>query len=98
MRISYGVIAIAEVPANISGSLVHIEDLEGYEVRYLSWRENNREQGFKRCIWVPETAESEIKRFKNLWTAKSYLENIEPILAENKAYATEIELEEFVKK
>lgn len=92
MRLSYGVICRPDLP---ECRQPHIEDLEGFEVLYLSWQVNNREQGVKRAIWVDEKQERLIKRFQNIYTAKSYLENVEPALLELGCYASEIELEEY---
>lgn len=96
MRRSYGVIIRPELP--VSSGLHHPEDLEDYDVVYLSWRINMREHGSRRAIWVDEKQETLIKRFQNVYTAQAYLEKHEPCLLELGCYASEIELEEFQQK
>ena len=92
MRSLYGVIVYAgRLPEK-----EHPEDLADYDILYLSWRQRQK-PGTAKFIWVSETAESEIKRFQNVYTAKSYLTTVEPSLAALGAYATVIELEEFKK-
>ena len=95
MRVLYGVIAKPELPECLHP---HIEDLDDYELLYLSWQENYKGRGVYHVKWVKESQGTLIKRFKSVEAATSYLEKYEPALLALGCYATTIELEELKKK